>query len=290
MIWVVGAKGMLGHDVVRRLNDMRFEHIASDLECDITNADDIRRFVGKRSLSWIVNCAGYTAVDAAEDEEERATQVNAMGPANLGGLAAEHGCSVIHLSTDYVFDGGAAAAYGEEHSLAPLGAYGRSKAAGERLLAEATPAHFIVRTAWLYGSHGKNFVLTMLRLMGERESVGVVDDQRGSPTYSWDLARALCEIIRADSRDYGIYHYVNEGQVTWYEFACAIHRMGRERGRLSRQCDVRPIAAADYPTKAVRPKFSVLSTEKIRRTFGVDVPRWDDALTRFLNELDEEST
>jgi dTDP-4-dehydrorhamnose reductase len=281
---------MLGQDVVQRLDAIGLSHVDSDLDCDITDPAVVRRFAAGRPIEWIVNCSAYTAVDKAEDEEAKADTVNAIGPANLGREAAELGARVIHLSTDYVFDGEASSPYTEEHRPAPQGAYGRTKARGEKLLAEAAPEHFIIRTAWLYGVHGKNFVNTMLRLMDERDEVSVVNDQRGSPTYTLDLAAALCTIISADSRAYGIYHYSNEGETTWYQFARSIYTLGRARGRIGHSCALVPITTDRYPTKAARPKYSVLSKAKIKRIFAITIPTWQDGLERFFRDLDEEGS
>ncbi len=290
MIWVVGARGMLGHDVARRFDARGLAHVDSDLDCDVTDPASVSRFPVGRPIEWIVNCSAYAAVDMAEEEEAKADAVNALGPANLGRVAAELSARIIHISTDYVFDGGETSPYTEEHPPAPLGAYGRTKARGEKLLADAAPAHFIVRTAWLYGVRGHNFVLTMLRLMNERDEVSIVDDQRGCPTYTRDLAAALCAIIDADSRAYGIYHYANEGETTWYQFARAIYEVGRTHGRITHACELRPITTDRYPTRAVRPMYSVLSKAKIKQTFGISVPIWQDALERFFAELEGEDS
>jgi dTDP-4-dehydrorhamnose reductase len=277
---------MLGQDVVRCLDTLGIPHADSDLDCDITDPVAVHDFAVRRQIEWIVNCSGYTAVDAAEDDEEKADAINALGPANLGRAAAAIGARIIHLSTDYVFSGETTSPYTEEHKPAPRGAYGRTKARGERLLAESTSEHFIVRTAWLYGVHGSNFVSTMIRLMNERDEVLVVNDQHGSPTYTRDLAGALCVIINSDSRAYGTYHYTNEGKTTWYQFARMIYQLGRARAHISRSCEVRPISTDRYPTKAIRPKYSVLSKSKIIKTFGISIPIWQDALERFYSELE----
>lgn len=288
MIWIVGAKGMLGQEVVRQLNTLRLSHIDSDMDCDITDPAAVTRFSSGRPIKWIVNCSAYTAVDKAEDEESKADAVNAIGPANLGRVAAALGARTIHLSTDYIFDGEASSPYAESTPPAPRGAYGRTKLRGENLLTTATPEYFIVRTAWLYGVRGKNFVYTMLRLMNERAEVSVVDDQYGTPTYARDLAAALCSIITEDSHAYGIYHYSNEGETTWFQFARAIYDLGKASGRVKNTCDVRATTADRYPTKAVRPRYSVLSKQKIRETFRISIPIWQDGLARFFLELDEE--
>jgi dTDP-4-dehydrorhamnose reductase len=278
---------MLGQDVVRRLDAVGLAHVDSDLECDITNAETVRSYARNRTIKWIMNCSAYTAVDKAEDEESKAYAINAIGPANLGRTAVEVGARVIHVSTDYVFDGEASSPYTEDELPSPRGAYGRTKARGEELLADATLEHFIVRTAWLYGVRGQNFVYTMLRLMDTREEITVVDDQRGCPTYTRDLAAALCAIVVANSSCYGIYHYTNEGETTWFQFARKIYELGTSYGQIRRSCEVRPITTNRYPTKSARPKYSVLSKAKISRTFAVVVPTWQDGLERFFRELKE---
>ena len=288
MIWVVGARGMLGREVVKRLEALGLAHVDTDLECDITDPEAVSGFASARRIDWIVNCSGYTAVDRAETEEAKADAVNAVGVGNLGSAAAREGARVIHVSTDYVFDGIASNPYREDTPVAPRGAYGRTKARGEALLLQAAPQCFIVRTAWLFGAGGANFVRTMLRLMNEREEVSVVDDQRGTPTYARDLAGAICSIVAADSRAFGIYHYTNDGQTTWFEFASRIYERGRALGLIRHACNVVPISTDRYPTAAVRPKYSVLSKDKIKRTFGLEIPTWQDALERFLEELREE--
>jgi dTDP-4-dehydrorhamnose reductase len=285
MIWVVGARGMLGRDVVRELDALGLAHVDSDLDCDIADAAAVERFAQAQPLDWILNCAAYTAVDAAEDNEAAAEAVNARGSQNLARLATQRGARLIHVSTDYVFDGEASSPYAEDGTPAPRGAYGRSKLHGERLLAEACAQHFVVRTAWLYGLHGKNFVATMLRLMNEREVVSVVDDQRGTPTYTRDLAAALCRFVTTDAQAYGIYHYTNDGEATWFEFARAVLELGRTRGLVVKDCELRPITTAEYPTRAIRPRYSVLSKAKLRRALGLDIPTWEDALARYFDEL-----
>ncbi len=289
MIWVTGAGGMLGHEVTSALDRLGREHVDTDMDCDITDAAEVERFAAHHPIQWIVNCSAYTAVDAAEDEEEKAEAVNAKGPENLGAAAARLSAKVLHISTDYVFDGEASAPYVESQPTAPRSAYGRTKAKGEASLAAANRRSFIVRTAWLYGVHGKNFVATMLRLMRERDEVSVVDDQRGTPTYAVDLASAIGAIIQTNSEDYGFYHFTNEGETTWYQFACAIQEMGLRLGLLKKQCKVLPTTTERYPTKAVRPKYSVLSKSKIIGTFGLAIPSWQNGLERCIKELVEEA-
>ena len=285
MIWLVGSRGMLGRDVAHELGHRAMHFTETDLDCDITEAGAVQEFARGKRIDWIINCTGYTAVDKAEDEEQQADLVNAAGVENLGRIAAAVNARVIHVSTDYVFDGRASSPYREDAMIAPRSAYGRTKARGEQLLAQAVKTHFIVRTAWLYGTHGKNFVATMLRLMNERDEVSVVDDQRGSPTYTRDLASAIATIVELDSRTYGIYHFTNEGETTWHSFASAIYESGRTRGLVRHACRIKPIRTDQYPTRAVRPAYSVLSKDKIRETFGLVIPEWQDGLYRYLDEL-----
>ena len=287
MLWLVGNRGMLGTEVAALLDRADIAYTGTDLEVDITSSEAVERFVREHEPDWIVNCAAYTAVDQAEDEEERAYAINAVGPENLGRAAAgaARPVRVIHISTDYVFPGTATEPIPESAAPAPVGAYGRTKAAGEAKLAAAYPNHFIVRTAWLYGPAGKNFVATMLRLMAEREDLAVVADQRGTPTYAVDLAGALVELVKQDARSYGTYHYTNSGETTWHGFAAAIRDEALARGMLERSVAVHPITTPEYPTKAVRPAYSVLATERIRRELGITIPEWRDGLRRYLDRV-----
>ena len=242
-------------------------------------------FTEGKSIDWIVNCAAYTAVDKAEDESELCARLNAEGPENLGRLAAAIGARVLHLSTDYVFDGSGSRPYLESDPAQPLGTYGRTKAEGEARLLSAAPDSIVLRTAWLYGRHGPNFVATMLRLMKEREEIGVVADQAGSPTWARDLSGAIAAILSRPEPPAGIYHYTNSGETSWHGFAVEIERLGREAGLLARPCRVKALSTAEYPTKTRRPAYSVLSKEKIERTFGLRPPEWRESLKAHLWEL-----
>jgi len=288
VIWLAGARGMLGRDVASELQRHGMPFVSSDTDCDVTDPTAVEDFARGRKLDWIINCSGYTAVDKAEDDQERAGRVNAEGPQNLGRLAAARGSRILHLSTDYVFDGTASLPYREEDRVGPRGAYARTKERGERLLRQAAAEHVIIRTAWLYGIHGGSFVATMLRLMKEREELAVVDDQRGTPTYTRDLAAAIVKVVASREPAFGTYHYTNEGETTWYGFARAIAHAAWARGLLSRPCRVKPIRTDQYPTRAPRPAYSVLSKEKIRLTHGIAIPTWQDALSRYLDEVQRE--
>ncbi len=292
---MVGNKGMLGTEVERLLReglpgDLQvggFDYAATDLDVDITSPDAVRAFIEEHNADWIINCAAYTAVDKAEEEEELARRINADGPENLARAIAGRG-RLIHVSTDYVFDGTATAPIPEDTPPHPLGAYGRTKAEGERRIAAATDAYFIVRTAWLYGVHGKNFVGTMQRLMAERDEICVVVDQYGSPTYAVDLAEALVRLVACDCREYGAYHFTNAGETSWHGFALAIREIATERGILRKECEVTPIPSSEYPTPAKRPAYSVLATDRIARVTRMRIPHWRDGLGRYLEQLEKE--
>jgi dTDP-4-dehydrorhamnose reductase len=287
MIWLVGNRGMLGAEVEDLLRARGAAYLASDMDVDITRPDALEEFLSSRgagSLAWIINCSGYTAVDAAEDEPDRAFAVNERGVRNLANAACRTGAALLHLSTDYVFDGTGEGAYAEDDPPNPVSVYGKSKLAGEIALKQLLERHLIVRTAWLYGRRGKNFVATMLRIFRERGRVTVVDDQWGSPTCAPDLARAILDIVERRVIPYGIYHYTNEGRTNWYEFAAEIYRQAREHGLARPGVELVPVGSAEYPTRARRPRNSFLSKEKIRNTFGVAIRDWRDALRSYFDE------
>jgi len=285
MIWLIGNRGMLGADVEQRLRSRSIPYAASDAEVDITDRAALGRFAAGRGFTRIINCSAYTAVDRAEDEPDRAFAVNADGVRNIAHVAADGGALLVHVSTDYVFDGEKNGAYAEDDPTGPIGAYGRSKLEGERHIASIINEHFILRTAWLYGAHGGNFVRTMLRLFGERGEVRVVADQWGSPTFSRDLAAALVAVAEGAPPRYGIYHYTNEGRTNWYEFAREIYALGRRYGIVKRDVTIVPISTAEYPTRAIRPRYSYLSKEKIQRELGIACRDWREALEDFIREM-----
>ena len=285
MIWLIGNRGMLGTELSLLFESRGLSFFGTDRECDITDLDSLLRGPGDRKVEWVINCSAYTAVDKAEDEEELARRINARGAGNAARVAREMGARMIHISTDYVFSGSGNRPYLEEDPVQPLGAYGRTKAEGETLVREACSEHFILRTAWLYGRHGKNFVYTMLKLMSTRSELSVVSDQWGSPTWTRDLALAIVSIITSDSRAYGTYHYTNEGETTWYDFAREIQRLGRESGLLQSEGFIRPLTSAEYPTKDQRPSYSVLSKRKIGSILGIKPPQWRGSLESFMQDL-----
>ena len=285
MIWLIGHKGMLGREVLSRLEKNECLHEVSDMEVDIADEHQLRSFIGTRSPDWMVNCSAYTAVDRAEDEPWLAFRVNADGVRNLARVAKEKGAKFLHISTDYVFDGNSRIDYTEEDLTNPIGVYAKSKYQGEIYVRQSLPRHFIIRTAWLYGRHGQNFVYTMLRLFREREKLSVVSDQWGSPTLADDLADVILEIIGRNSEEYGTYHFTNEGKTNWYEFAQAIYRYAISEGLINREVRILPITTEQYPTKAKRPANSLLSKSKIKTTFGLSIRDWEAALEAFMKTI-----
>ena len=269
-ILITGAKGQLGTELSQLLPDAVLTDVA---ELDITDLSAVRKFVSKNNIGTIINCAAYTAVDKAEDDEPLATRINVLGPENL----AKTGCKVIHISTDYVFDGKGYRPYTPNDETNPVSVYGKTKRAGELAVLENAPTAVIIRTAWLYSPYGNNFVKTMRRLGAERETLNVVADQVGTPTYAADLAQAIVKILpQVSPKTAGIYHYTNEGVCSWYDFATAIMK---ESGL---KCRVNPIPSSAYPTRALRPFYSVLDKSKTKAVFGIDIPHWQDALNRCL--------
>jgi dTDP-4-dehydrorhamnose reductase len=289
MIWLIGNRGMLGTEVHRRLQARDLGHIATDLDLDITDWNALREFSDPLPLSWIVNCSAYTAVDRAEDEIEKVFRINSEGVRNLALLAREKGAGLLHISTDYVYDGKKEGAYLETDAPNPPGVYGRSKLQGEQHIRENLDRHIILRTAWLYGPGGGNFVLTMLRLFQERDEVRVVDDQWGSPTLAGDLADVILRIVTREKIPYGTYHFTNEGRTNWFEFAREIYREARQTGLLDREVSLVPIKTEQYPTKASRPANSCLSKEKIKEALKITIRPWQEALTECITGISSET-
>ena len=225
-----------------------------------------------------MNCAAYTAVDRAEEEPELAWALNAKGAGNIARIAFDFGAKMVQISTDYVFDGHGSRPYREDDIPAPLSVYGRTKAEGEALVQAGCPNSYVLRTAWLYGKHGNNFVHTMLKTMKERTKVSVVADQRGSPTNAQDLAATIMGVIGSGLDRFGIYHFTNDGDVSWYDFAVAIRDEALEAGAPIGNCAIEPITTDQYPTRATRPMNSILSKDKIQSTFCLEVPDWRGSL------------
>jgi dTDP-4-dehydrorhamnose reductase len=290
MIWLIGNKGMLGNDVEKLLEERGLTYCVSDKEVDISDYKALEKFGKDKKIKWVINCAGYTKVDKAEEEIDEVFRINKDGVRNIALFSAKRQIKLIHISTDYVFDGrqeGGAVAYREDDETNPINIYGKSKLAGEEEIKKILEKYFIIRTAWLYGLKGNNFVYTMLRLFKERDLVKVVDDQWGSPTYTVDLSGAILKTIEDDSVSYGIYHFTNEGMTSWYGFAKAIYNKAKKLGLIegNKKVEIQPIKTEDYPTVAKRPKYSVLSKEKIKREFNLKIRDWDEALEDFLANL-----
>jgi dTDP-4-dehydrorhamnose reductase len=290
MIWLIGNKGMLGSDIEKLLKERGLIYWVSDNEVDIRDYKALEKFGKDKEIKWVINCAGYTKVDKAEEEIDEAFRINKDGVRNIALFSVKRQIRLIHISTDYVFDGrqeGDAVAYREDDKTNPINIYGKSKLAGEQEIKKILNEYFIIRTAWLYGVQGNNFVYTMLRLFQERDMVKVVDDQWGSPTYTADLSGAILKIIEDDSVSYGVYHFTNKGKTSWYEFARAIYRKAKKLGLIenNKKAEIQSIKTEEYPTTARRPRFSILSKEKIKRELGLKIRDWDEALEDFLNTL-----
>ncbi|MFH0974615.1 MAG: dTDP-4-dehydrorhamnose reductase [Spirochaetota bacterium] len=282
MIWLIGSKGMLGTDVELKLKANGLEYTASDMDVDITDIEALRNFAKDKEIGWIINCSAYTAVDKAEDEEARAFKINADGVGNIAQVAKEKKAKLVHLSTDYVYDGKKYEAYLESDPTGPIGVYGKSKLKGEEKVLATVQEYFIFRISWLYGHHGANFVHTMLRLFAERDEVRVVRDQWGSPTFAKDVADLIIKVIKDNSSEYGIYHFTNSGRTNWYQFTLEIFNQAKERGLLKKEVNIIPITTAGYPTKARRPEYSYMSKDKVKKTFGVTLRPWQESLQEFI--------
>jgi dTDP-4-dehydrorhamnose reductase len=279
-ILITGADGQLGN-ALRNIcrNDEKYLYCFTDVrELDICDKPRLEDFVRGNNIRLIVNCAAYTAVDKAEDDRELCCKINRDAVRNIGEIADAVHAGVIHISTDYVFDGKSTRPYRENDATSPAGIYGRSKLDGENVLLSTCPHSIIIRTAWLYSETGNNFVKTMLRLGNERDSIGVVNDQRGTPTYAGDLASAVKTILESGSFFAGIYHYTNEGVCTWYDFAKKIFEFS------GLQCCVKPLRTEEYPTRAMRPAYSVLDKTKIRETYKIHIPEWEESLRKMIKQ------
>ena len=284
-ILVTGANGQLGNEIRILTGDSRHNYIYTDVVeaegnlttmLDITNAEDVKAMVANHNIDVIINCAAYTNVDAAEDNEALAEKLNSEAPAILANAMAETGGLLVHISTDYVFGGDP---YNtpcrEDQKGTPTGVYGATKLRGEQRITASGCKYLIIRTAWLYSEFGKNFVKTMLNLTSTKPQLKVVFDQTGTPTYAYDLAKAIVAIV--ESKKYegneGIYHYSNEGVCSWYDFTKMIAEMAGHT-----ECDIQPCHSSEFPSKVVRPSYSVLDKSKIKAVFGLTIPYWTDSL------------
>ena len=286
-ILVTGAAGQLGNEMRNLAPATRDRYIFSDVavipgvetvRLDITDIDAVRLVCDSEKVDVIVNCAAYTNVDKAESDAAMADLLNNRAAGNLATVAAERGALFVHVSTDYVFGGDACRPYVEDSPTSPLGVYGATKLLGEEAVKSSGCKYLIFRTAWLYSPYGKNFVKTMIQLTAERDSLKVVSDQVGTPTYAADLASVIVKAI-SDGRRTGVYHFTDEGVCSWYDFACAI------RDLAGNKCDIAPCRSEDYPSKAARPHYSVLDKTKVRNDFSISIPHWYESLKKCMERL-----
>ena len=280
-IVVTGSSGQLGRelrDASVNLSEYQFI-FATRQELPIEEPEQVRLVFQRYQPVYCINCAAYTAVDKAESERDRAFLVNAESVGILSGTCQQFGTKLLHISTDYVFDGNSAVPLKETDPTGPINMYGASKLEGERLALLDNDDTLILRTSWVYSAYGNNFVKTMIRLMGERPSLNVINDQVGSPTYAADLARMILQIIAAGKFIPGIYHYSNEGEISWFDFASAIRDM------TGSSCEIRPIPTSQYPTPARRPRFSLLDKTKNKYVYAAQIPFWRDSLEKCLSQM-----
>jgi len=280
-ILITGSHGQLGNEMQQAATRFpAFRFIYTDVEdLDICDKAALDAFVKANAVNVIVNCAAYTAVDKAEDDVELCYKINAEAVRNIGEVAHQNGLKVVHVSTDYVFDGTNYVPYSEDQAVSPNTVYGKSKLAGEQALMETCEQAVILRTAWLYSSFGNNFVKTMIKLGTERDSLNVIFDQIGTPTYAADLGDTILKILSHETFTPGMYHFSDEGVCSWYDFTKTIHRIA------GITCDVRPIETKDYPARTPRPHYSVLNKAKIKATYGITIPHWEESLERCMKIL-----
>ena len=282
-ILVTGCNGQLGTEL-RKLADKENHWLFTDVDTlDICDSEAVETCFEAKHVDVCINCAAYTAVDKAEDEPELAERINAYAPQLLAEACLRHNALLIHISTDYVFDGASTTPYLIEAPVNPQSVYGKTKAEGEQRIKESGCNYFIIRTAWLYSSVGKNFVKTMLMLGDTKDEINVVADQKGCPTWAHDLAEAIITLLQKNGKQpvQEVFHFTNEGQITWYDFACAIMEIGKK------PCKVHPITTEQYPTKARRPAYSVLDLNKIKEYAAIEIPSWRDSLVKCIDELHE---
>ena len=285
-VLITGSNGQLGSEIKElAANYKKLDFVFKDLpELDICNFEALQAFIINNNINAVINCAAYTAVDKAEEDAEIAERVNSIGVANLVNALEKVNGKLIHISTDYVFDGDHFLPYKETDPVSPIGVYGETKRAGELAVINSDIDSIVIRTSWLYSSYGNNFVKTMLRLGNEKENLGVIFDQVGTPTYARDLAKTCLEILTAVnpakiSNNGNLYHYSNEGVSSWYDFAISIMELGEVN------CKVKPIQTKDYPTLAKRPQYSLLNKSKIKTDFKIDIPYWRDSLKDCIEKI-----
>ena len=310
MMWVIGSTGMLGAEFTRLLQKNKIQHVGTSSQVDARDFKALKAFANNwetenylaahkngspSRIQWIVNCSAYTAVEKAQSDQEAARALNVDAARNIARAAREIGAKLIHISTDYVFDGSANSPYKESDAKRPLGVYGQTKSDGEDEIQKAMTQYFIFRTSWLYGFDRPNFVYTMAKLMDSKEEIKVVNDQIGSPTFTADLAEAMLATIKSVQKagtdifskegiPYGIYHFTNAGETSWHGFALEIQRLLKKRKLIQNDCRVLPCSTAEYGAKVERPAYSVLSKEKIQAALKIKIPKWQDSLERFIKD------
>lgn len=277
-ILVTGVKGQLGYDVVKELANRGHEAVGVDIEeMDITDADSVYKVISESAVDAVIHCAAYTAVDAAEDNQEICRKVNVDGTQNIAIVCKKLGIKMMYISTDYVFNGEGVKLWEPDDERQPLNVYGQTKYEGELAVQDTLDEYFIVRIAWVFGINGKNFIKTMLNLAKTHDHLTVVNDQYGSPTYTYDLAKLLVDMIVTDK--YGVYHATNEGICTWYDFACEIFRC------TGIEVDVQPVTSDAFPVKAKRPSNSRMSKDKLEQNGFRRLPTWQNAVERYVKAL-----
>ncbi|MCZ4242925.1 dTDP-4-dehydrorhamnose reductase [Pedobacter punctiformis] len=280
-ILVIGAGGQLGQCLKTVASRRGITEIVfpAEAEANILNPELLAVLFEREKPAYVINCAAYTAVDKAEEEKDLAKAVNETGAQYLAEVCKAHGAGLIHISTDFVFEGDVVKLLSENDVAKPINVYGATKLDGEKAIISILEQHFIIRTSWLYSEYANNFVKTMLKLGADRDELNIIADQVGTPTYAIDLANVIFDIIAAESKAYGVYHYSNEGVTSWFDFAKAIFEISETKVR------VNPIPGSAYPTKAIRPPFSVMDKTKIKTTFNLSIPYWRDSLVKCLDQL-----
>jgi len=282
-ILVIGAGGQLGQCLKTVAERRGISEIVFPVEqeANILNQELLNSLLEKEKPKFVINCAAYTAVDKAEDEVDLSKAVNETGAANLAKACKANGATLVHISTDFVFEGNEVKLLKEEDAANPINVYGVTKLDGENAVIDILDEHFILRTSWLYSEYANNFVKTMLKLGAERDELGIIADQVGTPTYAVDLANTIFDIIQSENKSYGLYHYSNEGVTSWFDFAKAIFDISNTTVKAN------PIPGSAYPTKAKRPAFSVMDKSKIKSTFNIQIPYWRDSLVECIKQLNK---
>ena len=282
MIWLIGCNGMLGREMASHLSDSNLNFYSTDVEVDITSAETVKEYIDGKNIDTIINCAAYTQVDKAEEEQERAASLNCTAVENLVEAAGIKDAVLIHFSTDYVFSGSGETPYRETDAPDPQTFYGKTKLEGERIILEKAEKYFILRLSWLYGFYGKNFVHTMLGLFRKMDTINVVDDQYGSPTYAGDVADFVCGLVRDKPSGYGIYHFSGEGETSWHEFASFIYETARGMELVDKAVSIEAVPTSFFTFPASRPAYSYMDKTKLYDNFSYRLPDWRETVKKYL--------